>query len=149
MGHFRILVFALATISGILATYAQNIAFKKLSWWNPGYPTVVNAGSVTMFSDKVDNKYGFPSDREINETKLISGMEDFTLASNAWKVGLMWTLTEVDGRDVRNFTDDEWQSYCENPNVHDWAWLTPYGTHTTKGFVWEDLKHIKTPESEL
>ena len=137
----RSLIFLVMMVVGVTATYAQELRFKKLSWWNPEYPTVVNAGRITMYNDA----YGCPSDHEIIETKKIPGMSDFCISSGAWEIGLMWTLKSIDGVDLKSLSDDQKSDFLNNPSNHKFSWETPYvKSYTTIGIPFINREFIYT-----
>ena len=123
----RSFILTIISLAYTTATFSQELSFKTLNWWNPGYPTVVNAGRIAMHSDAVKNKYCFPSDDQIEATRKIHGMEDFSTSAGAWTIELLWTLKSIDGIDYKSLSDEQInEAFVDTVNNHKFTWDTPY-----------------------
>lgn len=128
-----------------LSSVSQNLNLKSLKWWNPGYPTVVDAGIIDMRSGAVNNRYGLLTDSQIAATKKIPGMEDFAISAGAYDIYLMWTLKAIDGIDYKALSDEQISQFFNNPGSHKFSWETPYEKeHITIGLPSKKYNFVKT-----
>lgn len=143
--HMRYIILFMCLMASVMSSFSQTLSFKYLNWWNPGYPTVVDAGFVKICSDAVNNQYGIMTDNEFDATKKIPGMEDFTPAAGAWEIGLMWTLKSIDGTDFKELSDERVSQIINNPDNHKFRWETPFELdHITIGLPSRNYNFIKT-----
>lgn len=130
---------------GALSSLGQGLDLKHLRWWNPEYPTVVDAGVVSMRSGSVYNLYGLPTDYQVDATKKISGMEDFAIHAGTYEIDLMWTLKAIDDIDYKALSDEQVSQIFNTPGNHKFSWETPYEKeHITLGLPYKKFNFIKT-----
>lgn len=143
--HMRYIFLFMSLMACIMSSVSQNLNLKSLKWWNPGYPTVVDAGMIDMRSGAVNNLYGFPTDSQIEATKKIPGMEDFAISAGAYDIYLMWTLKAIDGIDYKALSEEQVSQFFNNPDSHKFSWETPYEKeHVTIGLPTKKYNFIKT-----
>lgn len=132
-------------MAGTLSSLGQGLDLKHLSWWNPEYPTVVDAGVVSMRSGEEDNKFGYPSESQIESIKKIPGMEDFTIVANSWETYLFSTLKAVDDIDYKLLSEEQKSQILNNLDGHTFLWEMPNGrTRTTNGIPFNKYDFIQT-----
>lgn len=132
-------------MAGTLSSLGQGLDLKHLSWWNPEYPTVVDAGVVSMRSGSVYNQYGLPTDYQVDATKKIPGMEDFAISAGTYGIDLMWTLKAIDDIDYKALSDEQVSQIFNTPGNHKFSWETPYEKeYISIGLPYKKFNFIKT-----
>lgn len=143
--HMRYIILFMCLMACTLSSVSQNLNLKSLKWWNPGYPTVVDAGIIDMRSGAVNNRYGLLTDSQIAATKKIPGMEDFAISAGAYDIYLMWTLKAIDGIDYKALSDEQISQFFNNTGSHKFSWETPYEKeHITIGLPSKKYEFVKT-----
>lgn len=110
---------------------AQDLRVADLPWWNPGYLTVVDCGTIVMLKDADADKYK-SMDRNIIETvrNNFDGFSDFDGMVLPFNVGLMWTLVSVDNKDAKGLSPSDFYGIIDDPKQHTFLFEKPTGEKT-------------------
>lgn len=143
--HMRYIILFMCLMACTISSLSQGLDLKHLSWWNPEYPTVVDAGVVSMRSGEEGNKFGFLSDDQVEATKTISGMDDFSTVATSWDTYLLSSLKAVDDIDYKLLSEEQKSDIFNNLEGHTFLWEFPGGKTLKKdGIHFKKYDFIQT-----